>query len=140
MDICKDTTLLKDWDYLQTIDHFYYMCTKFFSDGEVHKYFNPYSTPYEAFINYMNILSDFKIRLNAVVPESAKDLEITNLKELVSSKSKKLDLAETELKKVKKEITAVKLSQSKIIAPTKVEPIKETKKKETKKQTTKDKK
>ena len=40
-------------------DHFYYMCTKFFSDGAVHKYFNPYDTPYEAFINYMNVLSDF---------------------------------------------------------------------------------
>jgi alpha-amylase len=38
------------------------MCTKFFSDGEVHKYFNPYDTPYEAFINYMNVLSDFTIR------------------------------------------------------------------------------
>ncbi|NTW26152.1 MAG: polysaccharide deacetylase family protein [Lentimicrobium sp.] len=49
----------KDWLYLQTSDHFYYMCTKWFSDGAVHKYFNPYSTPYEAFINYMNILSDF---------------------------------------------------------------------------------
>jgi len=49
----------KDWLYLQASDHFYYMCTKWFSDGAVHKYFNPYSTPYEAFINYMNILSDF---------------------------------------------------------------------------------
>lgn len=49
----------KDWLYLQASDHFYYMCTKWFSDGVVHKYFNPYSTPYEAFINYMNILSDF---------------------------------------------------------------------------------
>ena len=124
MNLCHDATLLKDWDYLQTIDHFYYMCTKFFSDGEVHKYFNPYSTPYEAFINYMNILSDFKIRLNALVPESVKDQEITNLKELVNSKSKKLDITETELKKVKKEMTAVKLSQSKIATPVKVEPAK----------------
>lgn len=123
MSLCKDATLLKDWDYLQTIDHFYYMCTKFFSDGEVHKYFNPYNTPYEAFINYMNILSDFKIRLNALVPESAKDQEITNLKELVIAKSKKLDLAETELKKVKKEMSAVKLSQSKVATPSKIDPI-----------------
>ncbi len=124
MTLCNDATLLKDWDYLQTIDHFYYMCTKFFSDGEVHKYFNPYSTPYEAFINYMNVLSDFKIRLNALVPESAKDQEITNLKELVNAKSKKLELAENELKKVKKEIVAVKLSQSKIAAAPKIESIK----------------
>ena len=53
----------KDWMYLQTSDHFYYMCTKWFSDGDVHKYFNPYDSPYEAFVNYMNILSDFIIRL-----------------------------------------------------------------------------
>ena len=139
--LCNDAVLLKDWDYLQTIDHFYYMCTKFFSDGEVHKYFNPYSTPYEAFINYMNILSDFKIRLNALVPESAKDQEITNLKELINSKSKKLDLAETELKKVKKEMSAVKLSQSKIAAASvKVEAVKDAPKEAPKKRIPKEKK
>ena len=55
-----DPELWRDWLYLQTSDHFYYMCTKWFSDGDVHKYFNPYSSPYEAFINYMNILSDCK--------------------------------------------------------------------------------
>jgi alpha-amylase len=51
--------ILKTWRQLQTSDHFYYMCTKWFSDGDVHRYFNPYSTPYDAYINYMNILSDF---------------------------------------------------------------------------------
>ena len=56
--------LWEDFGHLQESDHFYYMCTKFFSDGEVHKYFNPYDTPYEAFINYMNVLSDFQIRLD----------------------------------------------------------------------------
>jgi len=60
---CNDAQLIKDWEYLQTSDHFYYMCTKWFSDGDVHKYFNPYGTPYEAFINYMNVLSDFIIRV-----------------------------------------------------------------------------
>ena len=60
---CKDDDLLKDWRYLQASDHFYYMCTKWFSDGDVHKYFNPYPSPYEAFTNYMNILSDFRIRV-----------------------------------------------------------------------------
>ncbi len=54
----------RDWYYLQSSDHFYYMCTKWFSDGEVHKYFTPYSSPYEAFINYMNVLSDFMIRVD----------------------------------------------------------------------------
>ncbi|PLX10164.1 MAG: alpha-amylase [Marinilabiliales bacterium] len=60
---CQDPQIQKDWLYLQTSDHFYYMCTKWFSDGDVHKYFNPYSSPYDAFINYMNVLSDFIIRV-----------------------------------------------------------------------------
>ncbi len=61
---CSDPQIHADWLYLQTSDHFYYMCTKFFADGDVHKYFNPYGTPYDAFINYMNVLSDFIIRVN----------------------------------------------------------------------------
>jgi alpha-amylase len=60
---CTDPDIQMDWLHLQSSDHFYYMCTKWFSDGEVHKYFNPYGSPYEAFINYMNVLSDFTIRL-----------------------------------------------------------------------------
>ncbi|MEE4196885.1 MAG: glycoside hydrolase family 57 protein [Bacteroidales bacterium] len=63
MKLIRDQELLKDWKYLQTSDHFYYMCTKWFSDGDVHKYFNPYDSPYDAFINYMNVLSDFSLRL-----------------------------------------------------------------------------
>jgi alpha-amylase len=61
--VAKDEELLADFRKLQESDHFYYMCTKFFSDGAVHKYFNPYDTPYEAFINYMNVLSDFALRV-----------------------------------------------------------------------------
>jgi alpha-amylase len=60
----KDADIHRDWRYLQTSDHFYYMCTKFFNDGDVHKYFNHYNTPYEAFINFMNVLTDFEERVN----------------------------------------------------------------------------
>jgi alpha-amylase len=59
-----DPELWADFGHLQESDHLYYMCTKFFSDGEIHKRFSPYETPYEAFINYMNVLSDFIIRVN----------------------------------------------------------------------------
>ncbi len=59
----KDEKLINIYAKLQESDHFYYMCTKFFSDGSVHSYFNPYDTPYEAFINYMNVFSDFEIRV-----------------------------------------------------------------------------
>ncbi len=64
LSIIDNADLWADFGRLQESDHFYYMCTKFFSDGDVHKYFNPYDTPYEAFINYMNVLSDFIIRVN----------------------------------------------------------------------------
>ena len=52
--------LLHTWGKLQTSDHFYYMSTKFWSDGDVHKYFSPFDSPYDAAIFYMNVLSDFK--------------------------------------------------------------------------------
>lgn len=71
--------LMRDWIYLQSSDHFYYMSTKFFSDGDVHAYFNPYENPYQAFLNYMNILSDFEIRLNSIVPASSPEVAIQNL-------------------------------------------------------------
>ncbi len=67
---CDDKDLLRDWNYLQGSDHFYYMCTKWFSDGAVHHYFNPYGSPYEAFINYMNVLSDFLVRVNDYADEN----------------------------------------------------------------------
>ncbi|MBO7312962.1 MAG: glycoside hydrolase family 57 protein [Alistipes sp.] len=51
------------WNFMQTSDHFYYMATKWLSDGDVHSYFNPYGSSYEAFINYMNVLSDFQIEV-----------------------------------------------------------------------------
>jgi alpha-amylase len=57
-----DGALTEDWRKLQTSDHFYYMCTKWFSDGDVHKYFNPYESPYESFISFMNIFNDIQIR------------------------------------------------------------------------------
>lgn len=59
----KEDKLINTFRKLQESDHFYYMCTKFFSDGSVHSYFNPYDSPYEAFINYMNVLGDFEIRV-----------------------------------------------------------------------------
>jgi len=64
-DILKtnDLQLIEDWRRLQTSDHFYYMCTKWFNDGDIHAYFNAYKTPYEAFINFMNIWHDLKFRL-----------------------------------------------------------------------------
>lgn len=59
----KDEKMIDDWKKMLTSDHFYYMTTKFWADGDVHKYFSPYDSPYDAYIYYMNALSDLQVRL-----------------------------------------------------------------------------
>jgi alpha-amylase len=100
----KDPLLMKDWDYLQISDHFYYMCTKFFSDGAVHSYFNPYDTPYDAFINYMNILNDFTLRVNAAVPQTGVEHEISNLTGIIEQKDKMIRRYEEEIYELNKQL------------------------------------
>lgn len=59
----NDQQLIKDWQHLQTSDHAYYLCTKWFSDGDVHAYFSPYESPYDAFLYYMNAVRDLRYRI-----------------------------------------------------------------------------
>ena len=65
----EDKDLISDWRKLQTSDHFYYMCTKWFSDGDVHKYFNPYDSPYDSYINFMNVLDNLSCRCKEIVTQ-----------------------------------------------------------------------
>jgi alpha-amylase len=60
-----DINLIADWRKMQTSDHVYYMCTKWFTDGDVHAYFSPYDSPYDAFLFFMNALRDLRYRLHA---------------------------------------------------------------------------
>lgn len=60
-----DPELIEDWRKLQTSDHAYYMCTKWFRDGDVHAYFSPYDSPYDAFLYYMNAIRDVRYRIMA---------------------------------------------------------------------------
>lgn len=63
-----DEKTMNMWRTLTTSDHFYYMCTKYFSDGDVHKYFSPYESPYEAYIAFMNVMNDMAYRLGSSGP------------------------------------------------------------------------
>ena len=63
----NDDSIIDDWKKLQTSDHFYYMCTKYFSDGDVHKYFNHYDSPYDAYINFMNVLDNLDYRCSEAI-------------------------------------------------------------------------
>ena len=99
---CTDSVLQKDWNYLQASDHFFYMSTKFFAGGDAHKSYSHFDSPYEAFINYMNVLSDFKIRLNAHVPESEVENEIASLHRLLEEKEEKIKRMEADLRRLQK--------------------------------------
>jgi alpha-amylase len=83
------------------------MSTKFFSDGATQAYFNPYETPYEAYINYMNVLSDFTIRVNSFVPESSGEQEIANLSQVITEKDALISKYEAELKRLKSTKTKI---------------------------------
>jgi alpha-amylase/alpha-mannosidase (GH57 family) len=67
----KGEKLLEDWRKLTTSDHVYYMSTKGWSDGQVHAYFSPYPSPYEAFIHFMNVVDHLRARLGELRPRGA---------------------------------------------------------------------
>lgn len=99
----EDPKIIQDWRRLQTSDHFYYMCTKWFADGDVHKYFNPYNTPYEAFIAYNNVLHDLKLRLK----ERSVDINVRKSRRVKKVEPKPLQ-AVTEVPKKKSVTTKTK--------------------------------
>jgi alpha-amylase len=99
---CDSDQLSRDWVYLQSSDHFYYMSTKFFSDGAVHAYFNPYENPYQAFMNYMNVLSDFEIRLKTICPVDVHDEEVNRLSASISDKDSLIRELQDKLVKLEK--------------------------------------
>jgi alpha-amylase len=147
VDKCEDDQIRKDWAYLQASDHFYYMATKFFSDGAVHAYFNPYETPYDAFMNYMNVLSDFEIRLRRYFPDTREQDQIYKMgaelieKEMIISKQTseieklnrkvaRLAPKKTPVRKSKKlsDIDILELSEVSTITSEIIEPLKKPKK------------
>lgn len=103
---CTDEALLKDWQYLQASDHFYYMGTKFFSNGANRAYQNPYQTPYEAFMNYMNILTDFSQRLRQHVPSA--NAEVSELLAIIDKQQSDISGLEKQLVKAGVEPVAKK--------------------------------
>ena len=130
----KDENIQRDWLYLQTSDHFYYMCTKFFSDGDVHKYFNHYNTPYEAFINYMNVLTDFEERVNKhIAALDAKPKVVAKAKEAVKPKvAVKAKVAAKPKTKAKVKVVAKAKPKAKVAVKSKTK-LKVTAKKKSKK-------
>jgi len=99
--LCEDRRLKQDWLYLQTSDHFYYMSTKHFSKGEPYTRFSPYPSPYDAFNNYMNVLSDFIARVKAQYPDTVQNEELGSLLTIIRNQEKKIKKLEAELKSIR---------------------------------------
>lgn len=76
LDPAAHARLVQAWSRLTTSDHLYYMCTKFFSDGDVHKYFSPYQSPHDAFIAFMNVIDDLARRIEKAVGAPQDPLEV----------------------------------------------------------------
>ncbi len=96
--LCTDRRLKQDWLYLQSSDHFYYMSTKHFGTGKSN--FSPYMSPYEAFNNYMNVLSDFIDRVKDQYPDTVDNEELNALLTTIHNQ-------EFEIKRLQKELKTV---------------------------------
>ena len=99
-----DKRIRQDWNYLQASDHFYYMSTKHSSDGSVHSHYSPYDSPYAAFTNYMNVLSDFLIRVREQFPEEIENEELNALLLTIRNQEKEIDELNREVELLRKNI------------------------------------
>ena len=100
--LCNDLLLKIDWQRLQDTSHFYFMTTKHYSNGMIYAEPIPYESPYEAFMNYMNVLSDFMDRVNAQYPSSIENEELNALLKTISNQEKEIASLENKLAKATK--------------------------------------
>ena len=105
--LCDLRRIRQDWYYLQSSDHFYYMSTKHMGKGG----FSPYDNPYDAFNNYMNVLSDFMERVNAQYPETIENEELNSLLTTIKNQGEEIESLQKELDKWKKKATPKKTAK-----------------------------
>jgi len=110
----KDKKIVENWRKLQTSDHFYYMCTKWSADGDVHAYFSLYQSPYDAYIAFMNALSDLQLRVRNVLEKQTE--RIKELEDELQKKDEELpktSASETgNVEPVKNEVAVIKVEQN----------------------------
>lgn len=102
--LCQDKRIKLDWNYLQASDHFFYMSTKHNSDGNVHSHYSPYDSPYTAFTNYMNVLSDFMIRVEAQYPAEIDNEELNALLLTIKNQEKEIQALNREVEMMRNNI------------------------------------
>ena len=133
--LCQDRRIKQDWYYLQASDHFFYMSTKHNDDGNVHSHYSPYDSPYTAFTNYMNVLSDFMIRVEEQYPESIDNEELNALLLTIRNQSNEISQLNREVEMLRNNIVKDTTGDFPVDEPVKEvkKPAKKTAKKTTKK-------
>lgn len=102
--LCTDRRLKQDWWYLQGADHFFYMSTKRLADGAAHSSFSPYETPFQAFTNYMNVLSDFIVRVEDQYPMDIDNEELNSLLTTIRNQAREIEALNKEVASMRKNI------------------------------------
>lgn len=102
--LCEDRRIKLDWQYLQSADHFFYMSTKHLADGAAHSNFSPYDTPFQAFTNYMNVLSDFIVRVEEQYPLSIENEELNALLTTIRNQEREIETLNKEVASMRKNI------------------------------------
>lgn len=102
--LCDDRRLKQDWYYLQASDHFFYMSTKKMNDGEMHSLFSPYETSYQAFTNYMNVLSDFIVRVEEQYPLSIENEELNSLLTTIRNQAREIEMLNKQINTLRLDI------------------------------------
>ena len=109
--LCSDRWLKSDWLRLQDANHFYYMSTKHYSNGRIEARPIPYESPYDAFMNYMNVLSDFMERVNAQYPSSIENEELNALLKTIHNQEEEINELKGEIKKLRARKSTTKSSE-----------------------------
>ena len=112
VNMCTDRRLKKDWEYLQSSDHFFYMSTKHLSDGS----FSPYESPYSAFTNYMNVLADFLVRVDEQYPLEIENEELNSLLLTIRNQAQEIELLGKEVKQLRNNILTADDSNNAAVA------------------------
>lgn len=102
--LVQDRRIKQDWYYLQASDHFFYMSTKHSSDGSVHSHYSPYESPYVAFTNYMNVLSDFMTRVREQFPETIENEELNSLLLTIRNQENEIEQLNREVEMMRRNI------------------------------------
>ena len=97
MRLCDNRQLKQDWGRLQASDHLFYMSTKHLADGSSHASFSPYETPFQAFTNYMNVLSDFIVRVEEQYPMNIDNEELNSLLTTIRNQAREIETLNKEV-------------------------------------------